>query len=153
MQRRYAINGNQTGVSGTGNADGTILGLTSATTIRPTIYFWEIGSGATPGDQAINVVWQRFTAAGTSTAVTPSALDPGDPASLATGGTNHTVAPTYTAGAILQSTSFNQQNTFKFETLPEYGMKCPATAANGLGLQFVLSTGTPLCEAAAWHAE
>lgn len=153
MQRRYAIVGNQNAVNGAGDANGTILGLTSATTIRPTLYFFVVGSGATPADQAVNMQIQRFTAAGTSTGVTPAAIDPGDPASLAAGGSNHTAAPTYTAGAIVMSVSFNQQNTFKYETLPEYGLKAPATAANGLGLQFVVSTGTALFEATFHHAE
>lgn len=152
MQRRYAISGNQNAT--TTASDATILGLTSAATIRPSVYFLTVGSAATPADQAFNFQVQRFTAAGTSTAVTPQALDPADPAALAAGGTNHTAAPTYTASSALLSFSLNQQNTYKYETLPEYGMKAPATAANGLGLLFtVVSGGTALTEATFHHGE
>lgn len=149
MQRRYASTGDQNAA-----ATVTIIGITSAATIRPSVYFLVIGSAATPADQAFNLKIKRFTAAGTSTAFTPIALDPADPAALAAAGYNHTVEPTYTASSDLLSVSFNQQNTFKWETLPQFGLKAPATAANGLGLQFVVvSGGTALCEATFWHAE
>ena len=132
----------------------SVLGVTSATTIRPSVYFVTFGSGASPADQAYNMKLRRYTAAGTATAFTPIAHDPGDPASLASAGYNHTVEPTYTASADLLSFSINQQNTYKWETLPQYGLKAPATAANGIGLQFVVvSGGTALCEATFYHAE
>ena len=141
MIRCYSIVGNQNAAATT-----SILGMTSATTIRPSIYTIIFGSAAAPADQANNMQIKRFTAAGTSTAFTPVALDPASPASLAAAGSDHTVEPTYTAGASLLSFSVNQQNTFKWETLPEYGLVAPATAANGLGLQFVVATGTALHE-------
>ena len=150
MQRRYTEVGEQ-------NASvtvATIVGVTSASTIRPSLYFWSVGSSAAPADQAFNFMIKRYTAAGTATAVTPQAHDPGDPAALAAAGSNHTVEPTYTAGANMFSQSLNQQNSFKWETLPQYGIKAPATAANGLGLSFVVvSGGTALCEATFFHAE
>ena len=149
MQRRYTEVGEQNAAAAI-----TILGVVSATTIRPSLYFWSVGSAAAPLDQAFNFMIKRFTAAGTSTAVTPQAHDPGDPAALATAGSDHTVEPTYTAGANMMSESLNQQNTFKWETLPQYGIKMPATAANGLGLRFVVvSGGTALCEATFFHGE
>lgn len=142
MARRYSIVGDQ-------NAATTIsiLGLTSAATIRPALYTIIMGSAAAPADQANNMQLKRYTAAGTATSFTPHAHDPANPAALASGAYNHTVEPTYTAGAQLMSFSLNQQNTFKWETLPEYGLIAPATAANGLGLQFVVATGTALHEA------
>ena len=149
MQRRYTSTGDQNAAATT-----TILGLTSATTIRPVLYFMTVGSAATPADQAFNFKLSRFTAAGTSTAFTPLAHDPGDPAALAAAGYNHTAEPTYTAGGDLMSFSMNQQNTFKWETLPQWGLKAPATAANGIGLQFVVvSGGTALSQATFFHAE
>lgn len=147
--RRYSTSGNQNAAATT-----TILGLTSATTIRPRIYEIIFGSAATPADQAFNMQLKRFTAAGTATAVTSQALDPGDPASLAAGAENHTAEPTYTAGAVMLSFSVNQQATFRWVTLPENGIVAPATAANGLGLQFVVvSGGTALSEATFHHVE
>lgn len=149
MGRRYATSGNQNAAATT-----TIMGLTSATTIRPKIYEIIFGSAAIPADQAFNMQLKRYTAAGTATAVTPQAIDPADPAALASAGENHTVEPTYTAGAIILSFSINQQATFRWVVPPEEGIIAPATAANGLGLQFVVvSGGTALAEAHFKHEE
>lgn len=148
MQRRYSSTGDQ--AVGT---DQSVLGLTSATTIRPSVYFIVIGSAATPADQASKFLVMRYTAAGTATAFTPIAHDPGDPAALASAGYNHTVEPTYTASSNLLQVSLNQQNTFKWETLPQYGLKAPATAANGIGLKSSSATGTAVHEATFFHAE
>ena len=149
MPRRYSTDGAQNAAAAT-----TIIGLTSASTIRPAIYEVVFGSAATPADQAFNLQLNRFTAAGTSTGVTPQALDPGDPASLATGGENHTVEPTYTSGSVLLSFSINQQATFRWVAAPEGELVCPATAANGIGINFVtVSGGTALCEANFHHIE
>ena len=148
MQRRYTISGDQNAA-----ATITILGMTSATTIRPSLYFLTVGSAATPADQASSFKCLRFTAAGTATAFTPIAHDPADPAALAAGGYNHTVEPTYTASSDLLHFSLNQQNTYKWETLPQFGLKAPATAANGIGLRFIVATGTALHEASMFHGE
>ena len=149
MQRRYATVGSQNAAATT-----TILGLTSATTIRPRLYEIWFGSAATPADQAFNLDIRRYTAAGTATSVTPQALDPADPAALAAAGENHTVEPTYTAGANLLKISINQQATVRWVVPPEEGLVAPATANNGLGLQFTLvSGGTAICEATFHHAE
>lgn len=148
MQRRYTISGDQNAA-----ATITILGVTSAATIRPSVYFMTVGSAATPADQASSFKFLRFTAAGTSTAFTPIAHDPADPAALGAGGYNHTVEPTYTASSDLLHFSLNQQNTYKWETLPQYGLKAPATAANGIGLRFIVATGTALHEASIFYGE
>lgn len=149
MGRRYSSDGNQNAAAAV-----SILGLTSAATIRPKIYEIIFGSGATPADQAFNMNLQRYTAAGTATAVTPRPLDPNDPASLAAAGENHTVEPTYTADLVLLSFSINQQATFRWVVPPEEGIMLPATAANGAGLLFVVvSGGTALCEATFHHEE
>ena len=108
--------------------------LISASTIRPSIYFFTIGTTGTPADNAVIWIWQRCTAAGTVTAVTPQALDPADPASLASGGENASVEPTYTANAILFNLGLNARATYNWWAQDGRGMKSPATAANGLGL-------------------
>lgn len=149
MGRRYAEVGDQNAT-----AANSILGLTSAATIRPKIYEIIVGCADTPADQAYNYYMQRYTAAGTSTAVTPKPLDPGDPASLASAGSNHTVEPTYTAAEVMQSASVNQQATWRWVVPPEEGITLPATAANGVGLFFkVVSGGTALCQATFYHEE
>ena len=110
-------------------------GLTSAATIRPAIYDLTLGSEAAPVDQAARYNLERYTAAGTSTAVVPQALDPGDPASLAAAGENHSVEPTYTAAAILLSFPLHQRATYRWVANgPGREIKLPATAANGVGL-------------------
>lgn len=149
MGRRYSTDGNQNAAAAT-----TILALESATTIRPKIYEIVFGSGATPADQSFNMQMNRITAVGTRTTVTPKALDPADPASLAAGAENHTSEPTKTAGAVLLSFSINQQATFRWVVPPEEGLVCPATANNGIALLFaVVSGGTALCEATFHHEE
>ncbi|TAL13943.1 hypothetical protein EPN95_04620 [Patescibacteria group bacterium] len=149
MGRRYTSTGNQNAAATT-----TIIGLTSATTIRPKLYEIVFGSAAVPADQSFNMKILRYTAAGTATAFTPVAHDPADPAALATSGNDHTVEPTYTASSDLLSFSINQQATFRWVVPPEEGLVAPATAANGLGLRFiVVSGGTALAEATFMHEE
>lgn len=147
--RRYSVVFDQNAADNT-----TCGGITSATTIRPHLFTVIFGSPATPADQAFELKLQRYTAAGTATSVTPVALDPGNPAALAAGGSNHTVEPTYTASAYLMSISINQQATFTWAVDPEYGLVAPATAANGIGLVFEeVSGGTALCKGTFHHAE
>lgn len=129
MARRYSITGTDTNTAST-----TMWSIASATTIRPAIYELEIGSQATPADNAWEFYLQRFTAAGTSTAFTPVAIDPGDPASLAAAGFNHSVEPTYTANAYLGRFAGNQRATFRWVANPGAELKMPAAAANGIGL-------------------
>jgi hypothetical protein len=129
MARRYAISGSDTNTAST-----TLLGLTSTAAIRPKVYDLIIGSAATPADNAWELQVKRYTAAGTSTAVTPQALDPGDPSATATAGVNHSGEPTYTANAILLDVSVNQRATFRWVAAPNGELVLPATAANGLGL-------------------
>lgn len=149
MGRRYSIDGNQNATA----AD-SIIGILSATTIRPKVYYICFGSAASPADQAFNMAIQRCTTAGTSTAVTPQALDPADPASLSSGKENYTVEPTITSGSTLLSFSVNQQATFRWQTVPDEGLVSPATANNGLVLTFiVVSGGTALSEATFHHEE
>lgn len=129
MARRYSVTGTDTNTAGT-----TQLGLTSAATVRPRVYDLVISSVATPADNAGEYFVQRYTAAGTSTAFTPVAIDPADPASLASAGTNHSVEPTYTAGAVLLRIATNQRATVRWVAAPGGELVLPATAANGVGL-------------------
>lgn len=128
MARRYS------GVaSDTNTASTTVWGLTSAATVRPAIYDIVIGSVATPADNAWEFILGRYTAAGTSTAFTGIALDPADPAAIATFGFNHTVEPTYTANASLLRIAGNQRAAVRWVASPGGELKMPATAANGIG--------------------
>jgi hypothetical protein len=131
LGRRYSVDGQRACAA---SAPQTILGITATTAVRPFIYDLLLGSSATPADNAILWYIGRYTAAGTSTAVTPQALDSGDPASTTTAGKNHTVDPTYTANAILFHLALNQRASHRWIGDPNGPMICPATANNGMGL-------------------
>ena len=148
MARRYAIDGQDTNTAAT-----SILGLTSPATIRPKIYDFMLGSDATRADNAAEYVLQRYTAAGTATAVTPKALDPGDPASLAAAGEAHSAEPTYTADAIMLQFALNQRATFRWVAAPGGEIVLPATAANGVGLQVIGIAGSAVNVNACMHFE
>lgn len=136
--RRYAV----TGQSAVASPTDTCLGITGGTAVRPEIYDVLIGSSATPADNAIIWKIQRTTAAGTSTSVTPAALDSGDPASTTTAGQAHSAEPTYTASTVLFNLALNQRASHRFIADPNGGMKAPATSNNGLALYPVHSSFT-----------
>lgn len=137
MGRRYSIDGQDINTAGT-----SILGLTSAATIRPKVYDLILGSDATPADNAAEYVLQRYTAPGTLTSVTPQALDPGDPSSLASAGEAHSAEPTYTANAIMLQWAQNQRATFRWVAAPGGEIVLPATANNGVGVQVIGIAGS-----------
>lgn len=152
MARRY---------SGVGSAavgtNVTILTLISAATIRPEIYEFLLGSGVNaPGDLATIFHLERFTAAGTEgSGFTPHALDPADDGlELADYGVGvFSPEPTYTAGAILYKLAMNERATYRWVAAPGSGLKSPATAASGTGIQSQSSGGTVAHEATMLHEE
>ena len=137
MGRIYSISGQCANTANT-----TVLGLTSAATIRPKIYDLIVGSDAAPADNAVEYNLQRYTAAGTAGgAVTPQLLDPGDPASLAAAAVGvYTVEPTYTANAIMLMWAQNQRATFRWVAAPGGEIILPAVAANGVGVRAITVT-------------
>jgi hypothetical protein len=149
LGRRYSIDGQRAVASPTK----TLLGLTGGTTVRPFVYDMLFGSSAAPADNAILWYVQRYTAAGTSTAVTPTAIDPADPAASSTSGQNHTVEPTYTAGAILFHLALNQRASHRWIADPNGPLTIPASANNGLGLYPVHASFTGNVDAVIHFAE
>lgn len=147
--RRYFTYGTQAVDSSTDS----VLGITSTTAVRPSIYDIIIGSQATPADNAIVWQLQRHTAAGTSTAFTPVALDPGDPASTASSGANHTAEPTYTASALLWYMALNQRATHRWIADPNGALKLPASANNGATMAPVHSSFTGVVDCTMYFAE
>lgn len=81
----------------------TILAVITGATRRARIFRFEIGFGSTTNtDAAVLYEIVRFTGAdGTGTAVTPVALDPANPAAIATAKENYTAEP---ASAVVLST-------------------------------------------------
>lgn len=115
------------------------LGTIGADATRPRKGVWTdviFGSEASPADNAFLYIVQRCTALGTSTAVTPTALDPGNAATESDAGENHTIEPTFTANLVLLAIALNQRATFRWVADPNVGgLTYPATASNGLGIQ------------------
>ena len=102
---------------------------------RARLYDVLVGSEASPADNAFLYVFQRITAAGTSTSVTPRNLDPADATTEFDAGQNHTVEPTYTAGGELLFIPVNQRATMRWVAAPGCELVIPATASNGIGIQ------------------
>jgi len=102
---------------------------------RGKFYDLTFGSEAGPGDFAFLWQIQRCTTAGTSSAVTPQALDPADAATESDAGENHTIDPTLTANAILMSEPLNQRATYRWQAVPGKELVYPATASNGLAVR------------------
>lgn len=149
-RRAYSIDGQAAVASPTKS----LLGLTvGGTTYRPWVYDLFIGASATPADNALLWYIQRSTAAGTLTAVTPSPVDPGDPAATTTAGQAHSVEPTYTAGKILFHLALNQRATHRAIFDPDAPLVIPATSNNGLGLYPVHGSFTGNVDATMHFAE
>ena len=149
MSRKYAVP-----FSDTNTVNTTLGAINGVTTVRPKIYDFIIGSSAAPADNAAKYVLQRFTALGTSTAVTPVALDPGDPAALAAAGQAHTVEPTYTASAICLQVAFNQRATWRWVAAPGSEIVLPANTTNGVGiLVTAVSGGSVLTDGTIYYEE
>lgn len=127
--RRYGFSGSITAA-----ATKTVWGVAGTSAVRPHIYDILVGSNATPADNSSEWWLLRFTAAGTSTAVTPEKVDSGDPAATAPCGKNHSAEPTYGTVPLLDI-AVNQRATFRWVAAPGSEIVSPATAANGLGLQ------------------
>jgi hypothetical protein len=106
-----------------------------ATLRRGRVFDIVLGSAASPNDGTFNVnLIRTSTGAGTSTAVTPTALDPGDAtAATATAGTTFTVNPTL--GVIALNLGFNQRSTMRWFAAPGEELVYAATQYAGLGVQ------------------
>lgn len=117
--------------------------IVSAATVRPKIYDLVIGSPSTPADQAASWTLRRSTTASTGgTAITPSAIDPADPASLSSAMIAPSMsAPTLTSGLILLAWALNQRATFRWVAAPGKELVMPATAANGIAMMNPVLTG------------
>jgi hypothetical protein len=87
-------------------------------------------------DGVLEWIIQRFTAAGTTTAITPRNIDPTDPSTAAaSAGSNSSIEPTYSANSSLFDSGLNQRATYTWNAWTEGAqLVAPATAANGLGI-------------------
>jgi len=130
MGRKYAV----TALGDIGPTAGlTVGGLTASTSTRGRIFSFSIGMMETAADQFIRWILGRYTAAGTSTGVTPCELDPGDGAALLAGGENYSAEPTYTSAKELFDLSIHDRIPYTYHCRPGAEFVIPATAANGIG--------------------
>lgn len=125
----YAVQGTQTA------AAKTALTIISAATIRPRLKSFTLSNiGTVSVDSAFEIQAKRFTAAGTTTGVTPAALDSGDPAATFTAGSNASAEPTYTANTLMKDLAVNPRSTYRWVAYEQAAeIMLPATAANGVG--------------------
>lgn len=136
MARNYSVSGNSSTAASSTIPMGGVFTTASALT-RPSIYDILIGSDATPADNASKFVFQRGTTSGTSTAITPQALDPADTAANAGAGQIWTVGPTLTANANLLHIGMNQRQFARWLANPGSELRIPATSGSGI---FMLPT-------------
>lgn len=140
MARNYSVDGNATN---TASATLPLVNLVSATTVRPKVNDILMGSDAAPADNAAKYALQRGTTAGTpGSSITPQAIDPGDPAALASAGLAvFGAGPTLTASAFLLQWAQNQRATFRWFAIPGKELVLPA-AVNSLNLMSLVVGGS-----------
>jgi hypothetical protein len=124
----YGANGDQNIAA----ARATIIGLTASTARRGHLVALDYGAVGVPADNMIRLRGQKYTAAGTSTAVTPDGYDDADPVASLAVGSNHTAEPTYAAVPLLD-VMVHLRTTFQWRLADAYAVIIPATAANGFG--------------------
>jgi len=141
--------GKYTGFTNQTNTASSTAPLCNLSTVNTTalrrlaIYEFVIGSDATPADAACKYAWQRTTVNfGTPTAITPVAIDPADPASLALFSAPGGTAPTITANSTVYQVAVNQRATYRWIAAPDSELIVPATTANGLALLSLVTTAT-----------
>jgi hypothetical protein len=149
MAQRYAEPGTITAVS---SSFKTLLVLAGISTRRVKIYHFATSTLGAAADGVLEWIIQLFTAAGTTTAVTPRNLDQTDKATASgVAGSNATVEPTYTANSSVFDEGINQRATYTWNAWTEGAqIVSPCTAASGYGLAVLSSvapafTGTAAC--------
>ena len=119
----------------------TILALTAATATLRRAFIYEISVGADGLPNATDnaIVWDLSaqTAAGTSTAVTPTALDQADAASDTVGSANFTAEGTITATSSRWTLAANQRASYRWVVNPggPGEIVIPATNVAGFALR------------------
>ena len=136
-QKKYSVICNDNN----GAAPNSLVNLTGATTVRPRVYEFDVGSQATPADQAALIVLNRSTTAGTGTAATPTPLDNQEIASATTATIILTAEPT-NAGTFLYNVPLNQRASWRWVAAPDSEFIGAATASNGILLKRHSSTAT-----------
>lgn len=154
MARRYASVNGPGGVAVVASPGRTALCVCGTAAIRPILYYVEF-TFDTPADNALECIVGRITAIGTGgTTAVAAPLDNQEIAAV-TVVTRDTVTtePTYTAAQSMFDRFLNQRSPHIWQTIPEYGPKAPATAANGFGIRAFHASATPKLQATAHFEE
>jgi len=140
-----------------GSSFKTALSLTAATATlkRGKLTDLTVGADGAPNATDCQIVWDvsRQTAAGTSTAATPTPLDPADTAAGTVGAVNYTAEGTITGGSSLLMMALNQRASQRWAAVPGSELVWPATNLAGLAVRALSPTYTGNFLAHAWHIE
>lgn len=137
----------------TNTATTTIGGITASAAGRVKVGHIIISSAAAPADNACEYQFKRYSAPGTATAITASALDQADPLRSATTGEAHTIEPTYIANSILLDFAANQRATPQWIARPGWELTIPAVASNGIGCFSKIVGGSAFAVSLTWYFE
>jgi hypothetical protein len=150
MARRFAEPGTIAAVS---SSFKTLVVIAGTAATRPKIFHFALSTLGAAADGVLEWILQRFTAAGTTTAVTPRNLDATDPsAAVGVAGSNASVEPTYTANSSLFDEGINQRATYTWNAWTEGAqLVCPATAASGIGIACLSSVAPAYTGVGAAH--
>ena len=142
----YAIVGNDTNTAST-----TQLGVQQPASAlkRIKISYLELGSDAS-ADSSFKTLYKRSTTAGTSTAFTPTLLDPADGAASAVGCVNFSAEPTYTANSEVLALAGHQRATVQWYAAPGGEIVIPVTNNAGIGA-FSAVAATPFNQVGVIH--
>lgn len=136
-QKRYSVVCNDAG----GSSPQTLANIIGSSAVRPRIYEFNVGTHATPADQASDITLNRTTTAGTAgSSPTPAPLDNQEVAAVCTAGIAHSVEPTLST--LLFQCGLNQRASFRWVASPDSEFIGAATSSNGLGLRRVNSTAS-----------
>jgi hypothetical protein len=139
---KYAITNGSTSGAGTQQAMstayvGALIGLTGANSAprRVKLYDVLIGTNGTPADNFVEWDISRITVASTTTAATPTALDPADATSLTTATVNSSTFGTITANSNVFYIGVNQRASYRWVAAPGGELVSPATSSAGFQLR------------------
>lgn len=132
MAGRYTVPGTLAAV---GSSAKTIVQMKQGATVRtrPTLIGYKLGFNGTPADNAMlsDIVRCDSTGAGTSSAVTPSPVDPADVATNLSGAENFTAEPT-NVGVTLDELPQHQRTTIVVQLAEENGFVLTGTASHSI---------------------
>jgi hypothetical protein len=150
MGAKYATTGQEDGV---GASYTTALHITASTSTRGRAYDFMVGASGTPADNSLVWTIMRFTVAPTSSSVTPTAIDPGEPAAQLAAGENATAEGTVTSGSEVLELPINQRASYRWVAAPGGEIVIPASSGNGISARVKSAGYTGAAEATFHHEE